>query len=158
MVRRAEVEDAAAVWELANDPFVRSKAFNHHPIPFDDHLRWFRDRLASPRCRLWVVIENGRLVAQVRYDKIDDRVAEVDIAVAESHRGRGLGPMALDRTWRESCESLGAPVVRGVVLDGNEPSARAFRKSGFDLAGTQTINGRSCLLFERHAAPVERNP
>lgn len=64
-VRRARGDDAELVWEWANDPTVRARSFRPDPIPLDEHLEWYRGRLASPDTRLWIIERHGAPVAQI---------------------------------------------------------------------------------------------
>lgn len=69
-------------------------------------------------------------------DEIDYTYAYVqDIAVAESHRRRGIGAALLER-----CETLareaGARWLRIAVLSRNEPAVRAYEKVGFTSFST----------------------
>lgn len=148
-IRAAEPGDAEPLWRLANDPGVRSQAFNTDPIPLADHLAWYRKRLASPDTVIRVLDTGDMLAGQVRYDRVDAGLAEIDFAVAPERRGAGVGSRLLAETWREACEELGVRAVRGLVFAENGASAGAFLKAGFHEDERRTVEGRECRVFMR---------
>src|SRR5262249_11385785 len=95
----ATPQDAKLIWGGANDPTVRACAFSREPIPWESHLRWYENQLASPGTRFWVVEEDGEPVGQIRYDRDEaGRAAEISFSVARDHRGRGFGVELIQRT------------------------------------------------------------
>nr|WP_246335413.1 GNAT family N-acetyltransferase [Microcella alkalica] len=78
------------------------------------------------------------------------------IVVAESERGRGLGPVLYDAVFTEA-RRLGHPEVTCEVnLDPPNPGSLAFHsRLGFVQVGTQATKGGS-ITVALMAAPVER--
>jgi UDP-2,4-diacetamido-2,4,6-trideoxy-beta-L-altropyranose hydrolase len=148
-LRRANEDDALPLLALANDPGVRANAFHPAPIARADHLRWYAGKLASESTAMWVLELAGVLAAQIRYDRTEGGLAEIGYAVSPAFRGMGLGTRILLDTWEPACEALGVHGVRGVVIQGNTASVRAFEKAGFQPAGEVEMHGRACLAFER---------
>ena len=153
ILRRAAPADALDFLRIANDPGVRANAFNPDPIPMESHLRWYGRKLESAETAIWVIELAGVVAAHVRYDRMEDgATAEIGYAVASAFRGMGLGTRILELTWRMACQVLGVGAVRGVVIQGNTASVRAFEKAGFRAAGETEMQGRVCLAFERRLA------
>lgn len=148
-IRQAAPGDAVQLWRLANHPSVRQNAFHQGPIPLEQHLRWYDDKLSSGASAIWVMETQGVIVGQVRYDRSDSATAEVDIAVWPAFRGKGLGTRLLVSTWNRAMAALGVRSIRAVVLARNAPSARLFRKAGFSYLGVSRIQGRECHVFEK---------
>lgn len=148
-LRPARLEDAAPVWALANDPLIAANRFSAGEIPLDTHLDWFRQKLQSASTRMWILEGADGVAGQIRYDRTEDGLAEIDYWIAPSHRGLGLGPALLRRTWPAACRALGAAGVRGIVFDSNRSSMRAFEKGGFERVCQRPIGGRDCVIFER---------
>lgn len=153
VLRRAAPGDALDFLRIANDPGVRANAFNPEPIPLESHLVWYGRKLASPETAIWVIELAGVVAAQVRYDRMEDgETAEIGYAVSSAFRGMGLGTRILELTWRMACQVLGVGAVRGVVIQGNTASVRAFEKAGFRTAGATEMHGFDCVAFERRLA------
>ena len=75
--------------------------------------------------------------------------AEIDFSVVPAFRGKGLGSKALQLTWRSACDELGVRRVRGVVLQANVPSARAFLNAGFTQGEIGLWQGELSYIFEQ---------
>lgn len=132
--RMARPHDARAIWEWRNDPVTRQNSLRTEPIAWKDHCEWFRQHLASPTTRLYVVEDQGgRPVAQVRYERLNHDLADVHITVAPGDRGRGVGTEALRMTMPLAVHSLQVRRVAAAIKKRNEASLRAFLRVGFRL-------------------------
>lgn len=151
-MRPARADDALQVWRINSEPSVRAQSFDPSPIPLDRHFDWFDRRLASAGARTYVFAREDELAAQIRYDRVDARAAELSFAVASPFRGLGLGTRVLHESWTTACADLRVPAVRGLVIQGNAASIAAFRRAGFRETGREERAGRTCLVFERRAA------
>lgn len=130
-----EEGDCELLWEWANDPQVRESSFSPDPIPWEDHVAWFRRKRADPRCHMYIVTdEGGRPVGQVRFDLRADHNAEVDISIAEAERGRGYAVAAL-RLGCERVREAGGRTIVAYIKEENTASLRAFSGAGFAFEG-----------------------
>lgn len=147
-VRRATTEDALAIWEWANERSARGQSFHPEPIPLTEHVAWYAARMGSPDCRIWVACDGDRPVGQVRYDRTGVR-AEVAITIAAEHRARGLGRYLLRTTASMACDELSVEALVALILDGNDPSMRAFEAAGYVAEGREQRNGRWAVRLTR---------
>ncbi|HLA29183.1 MAG TPA: UDP-2,4-diacetamido-2,4,6-trideoxy-beta-L-altropyranose hydrolase [Syntrophales bacterium] len=149
-IRLANMLDSVPLYELANDLSTRMNAFNPDTISFDRHVEWLKRKLTSQDTLIWTLEFEGRIVGQIRYDRVDEDVAEIDFAVVPTFRGKGLCAKALSLTCETACAELGVKRLVGITFDSNLPSARSFVKAGFKLVeeGKQ-LHGHSCSIFER---------
>jgi UDP-2,4-diacetamido-2,4,6-trideoxy-beta-L-altropyranose hydrolase len=145
--RDADFRDARLLWQWANDPSVRANSFHPEAIPLDEHLNWYKRKLASPGTRIWILELNQVPVAQIRYDRIDANEAEISFSVSSMDRGKGLGTRALILTAEMACRELGVRYLRGAVFDANLASARTFIKAGFRHVGQEQISNTLCNIF-----------
>lgn len=147
-IRKVSEEDADQLWKLANEAGVRRNSFNSDPIPYDKHIKWFREKLKSTNSVIYVLEVSGILLAQVRYDRKDD-FAEIDYAVIPSFREKGFGTKILLMTWEMACRELGVRQVRGVVKEDNKASIFSFFNAGFEKLGNENYFGISCVIFRK---------
>ena len=145
--RPAVIEDAMLLWEWANEFSTRQNSFTTAEIPWREHLEWFRDKLASQNCRIWILEWENLPVGQIRYEGIGADTARISFSVAAGYRGRQLGTLLLRTTSRLAARELGVHVVQGATLTENLASQRAFLKAGFTLAGHKRIAQRDCMIF-----------
>lgn len=147
-LRKATREDSYQLWRLANDIEVRRNSFNPEPIPYEQHLRWFEEKLKSSSSVTYVLDVSGVLVAQVRYDRKDE-TAEIDYGVIPGYRGKRLGIRILEMTWENACRELGVRRVRGIVKEENKASIFSFLKAGFEKTRVEKYVGFDCVFFEK---------
>ena len=130
-LRPARPDDAAPLFDWANDPATRAASFDRAPIPWPEHLTWLTVVLADPERRLWIAEEGGIAVGQVRVDRAPDDIGVVSIGLAPGARGRGLGRTVLGLGVAAAIRELGIRRARAVVMAANLPSRRLFEGAGF---------------------------
>lgn len=146
-VRYACFKDAELLWQWANDHTVRSNSFHPESIPFDKHIAWYKEKLASHNTRIWILELNQVPVAQVRYESVDTYTAEIHFSVASDYRGKGIGTESLVLTSVLACKELTVERLRGIVFKSNVASARTFKKAGFECTDEKWISGNLCTVF-----------
>jgi UDP-2,4-diacetamido-2,4,6-trideoxy-beta-L-altropyranose hydrolase len=147
-LRSAAADDARLLWEWANDPFVRVHAFTPEAIPWETHLHWYANRLASDGTRFWLLEDAGTPVAQIRYDRNPEGTeAEISFSVARDHRGKGLGTEIVRQTCKRAVAELGVEQITALVFPENLASMRTFEKVGFIRSGLIEVRGRTCYRF-----------
>ena len=152
-VSPATAAHARIVWEWANDPVVREASFRPDPIPWERHVEWFNARLASASSRIYIVADRDTApIGVVRFQLGADGDAEVGVNLAASHRGRGLGRLAL----RAACQAVrrdwpGARIVAHIRPD-NAASIGAFVAAGFERRSVEIVHDCEALRLE---LPVE---
>jgi len=158
-VEPAGAGHARLVWQWANDPVARQNSFTTEPIPWEAHCAWWEGAFASPHIRMWMLLERGRPVAQIRYERAAvgaERAAvgaaEVSVSVASSDRGRGIGTRALRMTAPLAVRELGVSELVAWVKVGNLASVRIFEKAGYARAGPLQVRGVPAYRFELAAA------
>ena len=146
-LRRATMKDVRLLWEWANDPGTRAASLHPDSIPFADHERWLRDRLADRSCLLLIGENGAGRLGQVRFDRRDEGV-EISISVAPEHRGT-VGGLLLASALRRFRTWSSDPEVYARVKVDNVPSRRIFERAGFHLAAERY----GVLTFRASLAP-----
>lgn len=150
-VRRARMADAAVLWEWANDPATRSSAFSTDPIPWESHVQWFERKLADPRAMVYVAEDHDGLIGQIRFDAGDGDDAEVDVTVAPSRRGRGLGAPLVAAGVEQLGRDRPSWSAVAIVKQDNVASRRSFIVAGFEETGSVRLGGHDVVRFEHRA-------
>jgi mycothiol synthase len=89
--------DLAAIHALLDAAFVDD--LSHHPAPFD---RWLEEETSAPGYdpTLWLLARDaGEPVGVITASEAEDRAWVDYLAVSASHRGRGIGPALLRRSF-----------------------------------------------------------
>lgn len=124
ILREATADDSALLLEWRNAG--REFAFDSRVIPPEEHQRWFDN--PPPTRHIFIAEEKGVPVGQVRFDEAVSGI-EVDVFVAEPHRGKGIGKFLIV----EGIRAIGAGRFVAHVKPNNLPSQRLFLSCGFRL-------------------------
>ncbi|MFC4775235.1 GNAT family N-acetyltransferase [Paenibacillus sp. GCM10023252] len=136
VIEDAEIQDLPAIVEIYNSTIAgRMVTADLEPVSVEARQVWFEQH--SPNRRpIWVVREGGLIIAWLSFQSFYGRpaynaTAEVSIYISETHRGRGLGKVLMERAIA-ICPSLGIETLLGFVFGHNEPSLQLLRKYGFE--------------------------
>lgn len=146
-LRRATDEDAIAVWELANDPLVRAMSFLSKPIPWDEHIIWYRRQLHGEDT-VFFVIENGNqeFLGNVRF-ALEGSTARISISLAAPARGGGLAGKVIGMACSQLFEGGQVDCVEAFIRPENAASIRSFLKAGFTPSHETLAHGEPALRF-----------
>jgi UDP-2,4-diacetamido-2,4,6-trideoxy-beta-L-altropyranose hydrolase len=149
-LRPATPEDCRRVWEWANDPIARSVSFHSALIPWEDHVRWFSQKLADPASRFLIATDHqGVPIGTSRCDERDGR-GVISVNLAPAARGRGLGTQLIRRTCMLAWQGFQFNVIDAYIKPGNQASILAFSQAGFAPAGSTTIQEAQALRYVAH--------
>ncbi|MDP6683840.1 MAG: UDP-2,4-diacetamido-2,4,6-trideoxy-beta-L-altropyranose hydrolase [Desulfobacterales bacterium] len=149
-LREAEYADSPQLYQLANNPVIRQCSFHPETFNFRSHDRWYQQKLSDPqRTRICLLEYKGLIVAQARYDRVDERTAEIDFSVHPTFQEKGLGAMMLKLSVSVAGEMSGVDRLRGIVFESNLASQRCFSKADYRVAANTVIKDIPCLIYER---------
>lgn len=153
-LRRASIKDLGFLFKLRNEEAVRSASFNSDPIDLETHRKWFEKKLAGNDCILLIAEMDSRPVAQVRFDRLDNGDAEINIAVMEKFRGKGYGT---DIIHKSSVMFFGefpeCARIFAYIKSDNAASIRSFTKAGYVFQKETEHKGQKCtemIFYSRH--------
>ncbi len=139
-LRPAVKEDAAILFEWANETQVRANSLNSEPIKWDNHVSWLNSRLASDTTFIYIMKWNGEPVGQVRYDDAGEFL-DIDYSISAAFRGVGLGDIIIAHSLPIARKHLSpGKLVRAIVKDANKPSLKVFINNNFNHAGNSDGN------------------
>lgn len=139
--------DGEALLALRNDPDSVRWSLSPRRVTAGEHAAWFSSVLHCPATRVWVAIDKGRPVGEVRID-VECGFASVSVAVDGSHRGRGLGTRMLSRLFDALEADQQVHTLTAAVHPDNEPSRRLFERAGLAPATAPAADG-PFLTFRR---------
>jgi RimJ/RimL family protein N-acetyltransferase len=135
-LRPATHSDEALLLAWRNDPATRASAFSQHEVTPSEHRIWFDRKLADPASVILIAELEGKAVGQVRLERVEESdVAEVDISIDPTMRGRGIAREALRLVARQAEGLLSVKQLRAHVKPDNGSSLKAFRAAGFAVVG-----------------------
>lgn len=89
-LKKAEMEDMDLLFKWANDPVVRVNSFNTEPIPYENHVKWFKKIMDDPTVLQFILMEEDIPVGQIRLNVAGDE-AEIGYSIGNEFRGKGYG-------------------------------------------------------------------
>lgn len=147
--RKANAEDIDLYYQWSNDPLVRENSFQQDIIPYDEHKKWFNEKLESKFCNFYLFFDlTGIPVGQVRIDRSNNETV-VGLSLDSFFRGRGFGVLMLNMACFDYLERHQDEVIIAYIKEENIPSYRLFEKAGFDNPTKVLINGNSTHRLTR---------
>lgn len=147
-LRRATLYDSKIVFDLSNDPIVRSQSINKNQIPWDEHLKWFENKINDKNYFFLLSFDKSdNFIGQIRF-QIEDNSATVSISITEKFRGKGLSKKIII----EGCEKVfnefnNIKKIFAYILPENTASINGFKSAGFKFVKEEIINNEKYLKF-----------
>ena len=82
------------IFELSNHPSVREVSFNHSPITWSEHKKWFERMRREPLRGFYVMEIDGALAGQIRF-RLEGTLATVSISIDPRYRGMRCGSFSV---------------------------------------------------------------
>jgi len=129
----AKGNDCDLLFGWANDPTVRANSFNINPIPYEDHVDWFTNKLNSPTTLIFIAYEKVTPVGQIRIE-VEGSSGVVNFSISKEFRGKGYGTEMLKLVGAlVKKNSSSVTQLIGKVKKENIASQKAFENAGFLL-------------------------
>lgn len=149
-LRKATFADSRFLFELRNDASVREVSFSTEAISFESHTKWLTRKLQDSRTSFYIAeTKDGDSLAQVRFNVVDAKTAEVNIAVTKRYRGKGYGTLILTLASRRFFEEQ--PFLMSILarIKPNNPSSlRSFEKAGYKRIEPDAQNGGQAVEMQ----------
>ena len=146
-LREVYDKDCRLIWEWSNDPDVRAVSFSHEPIPYQDHVKWFKSKLKDIDCYFYIAEDiNQKPVGQVRYD-LEGNEARISVSLDRKFRGKGYGTLLIKLASQKLFVVADVDVIHAYVRRANQASVKAFKKAGFIILENTVINDQQASHF-----------
>jgi len=125
------------------------------PDPWPRHALGY-EALHNPVCSSFVIEAEGSVAGYAFLWVIFEQAHLINIAVADSRRGRGYGEALLVHVLRHA-RSQGAEVIHLEVRETNEAAVALYLKYGFTVLGHRDryySDGAPALFMEASLAPL----
>lgn len=152
-LRDVSKDDCELIWRWANDPEARGVSFSQDYISYDEHKKWFYQKLRDPECYFWIAVDQkDNPIGQVRFDVTQNgSVDSVDISIslAKEYRGRCYGSILIDIAVKELFRKTTKKEVHAFIKPENVRSHKVFEKAGFKRLGLEVRKGELSLHYIR---------
>lgn len=138
-LRKATMADSELLWNWRNQKSVRESAFSSEKIEYSSHEEWYKNKLKNPNTYFFIATDSSnKPVGQIRFDKINKDVFEVDVSVDKNNTNKGYGSLII----KEGCHILSDNVkikkIISRIKKNNVKSIKAFSNAGFKIIKKET--------------------
>ncbi len=152
-ILKATESDIEDVFNLSNDPIVRQNSFNPEQINFENHVKWFKNKIKSGDCYFYIIRNNNNnFIGYVRFDKNTDIKDEMIISIHlnQKYRGKGFGSKLIKISSEKILKNHSIKKIIAFVKDTNNTSLKSFEKSGYKVISKDNINNNFWYKLEKH--------
>lgn len=140
ILREANEDDVKLLFNWVNENEVRANSISQKLISWEDHLKWFNEKINSPVTKIFILVYNTNPVGQIRIDKKDSRL-EIDYSIDKVFRGKGFGKKIVSLLLKKFDKDR----FRAIVKKENQASVSIFTVLGFTLINSES---NEYLVFE----------
>ena len=131
-LRLVTTEDVEDLFNWINHPLSRKNSFRSTPITWDEHKKWFAERLADSLTTIYILCSDKKeKLGSVRFEEKKDSI-RISVMLNPDFIGKKLGS-ELIRHGMERYIQEKQPVqpVLAEIKGDNLPSKKAFLRAGF---------------------------
>lgn len=142
-LRLAEEDDVDLIYEWANEPEVRKNSFNSDPIPYENHLKWYRGMMDNKERNVQLILmKEATPVGQCRL-RVEKGEAEIGCSIDKNYRGMGYGSLIFStlNTWVTS-NRKDIKCIIAKVKTNNYSSQKALINAGYKKRGVVSEEGQ----------------
>ena len=135
LIRKAQQFDCRSYFQLVNDQLVRQNSINTDMVQWDEHKKWFMERLSSKNTLLLVAEKENFFLGQVRFDYCSIRaVWFIDYSINKDFRGRGYAKEMVKKSMIFLSKlDTKSYLINASVKHENHPSKKVFQALGFNI-------------------------
>lgn len=115
-IRLANINDIKDVFMLANDDIVRANSINTSKIKYDEHERWFKDKISSKDTIFYVLEVDTIFAGCARIDRQEDNLWLVSINILEHFRAKKLGYYLLKTFANKTPQNPCLLISKSIIL------------------------------------------
>lgn len=131
-LRKATKTDCMLLYEWRNDDLVRKNSFSQEEISFEEHKKWFYNKLDSNLCDIYLYYLENEPIGQIRLDYKDD-IAIISYSISSGFRNHGYGRKILELIEEEAWKQETIKYLYGEVKKENLASLKKFQQLGYKM-------------------------
>ncbi len=143
--RKATLADVDLVFSWSNDALVREQSFQSEPIVYEDHVKWFANKMNSENDLFLIVFVDSIPAGLVRFEDIAEKTV-IGILVDKNFRGKGLSATVLQGATDRYFTEYTSPIF-AFIKQSNLPSIAIFKKVGFTFLRADKIEGHISFVY-----------
>ncbi len=147
-LREVTKDDIKLLYIWVNDFNVRQNAINPNKILWENHNKWFFEKLHDDNCHIFIAVINNVPIGQVRFE-FNNGYYKIDYSIDKKYRGKGFGYVMLKNAiYNLIIKKHTVLRFYGEVKYNNISSLKVFNKLGFEYKQNNDI-----YVFEKVFQP-----
>jgi UDP-2,4-diacetamido-2,4,6-trideoxy-beta-L-altropyranose hydrolase len=131
VLRNATINDMHQYFSWTNDEFVRLNSISVKIIAWEEHQKWFKNKLNDKNSFLYLAKNKQNLIGQVRFDCGNSR-AVISYSIANNFRGLGLAKKMLKQAIEKiSKDCPRIEIIKAKIKITNITSNKVLIRLGF---------------------------
>ena len=131
MFRNIRKDDCDLLFKWVNDSEVREMAFSTNAVLYEEHKKWFYNKLNSNLTHIFIACVDDKPIGQIRID-IEDNEGIIGYSIDKNYRGQGYGSKVLKKIITVVKDTdINISKLVGKVKHKNVKSCRAFERAGY---------------------------
>lgn len=144
--RKAEKSDCKIYFEWTNDKSVREQSFNSDEVLFENHEKWFLNKIDDKSCLMLIFQNNeNQNIGQVRIQKAENNSAIIGVSVSKEFRGKGFAATIIEIASLNFLRQNPDFEILAYIKEENSGSIKSFEKAKFQFK--EKINYENFLSF-----------
>ncbi len=121
------------LWRIRNDPLSRKYSINTSYIPYQNHKKWFIERLNSNKSIIYVCKIEDVKIGIVRFENIEINIFEVSVILSPDYRKHRISQKLLFGAINEFYKKNKEVKLLAKIHKDNISSLKIFKKLGFTI-------------------------
>lgn len=121
-------KDRDILFEWVNDKQCRKNSFHSEAVSYEEHCRWFSQKLADRMCYMYIYYYENVPVGQIRIE-CEGETGRISYFIASEYRGQGHGYNMLQLVEYEMQEKV--KKFTACVKYDNVASQMVFKKNNY---------------------------
>jgi RimJ/RimL family protein N-acetyltransferase len=131
LVRASEI-NLGITYKWATNKSIRKYSFNQAEISFDEHAKWFLEKIASKNYLFYILKRGEQPIGSIRIDISDDDSGIISFLIDEQYHGKGFGKIILELMELEINQIVTSSFrLIGFVKSENVASIKTFKKLNY---------------------------
>lgn len=132
VLRSASEDDVQTTFDWASNKIVRKYAIQKNEIIFEEHVKWFLNKISSDDCIYFIAEVNNTAIGSIRFDMNEKKEALLSFLLDPIFHGKGYGKEIVEKGCDELLKIKNLTKIVGVVYIKNIPSLKTFKSLGFN--------------------------
>lgn len=132
VLRWASEDDVQTTFDWASNKIVRKYAIQKNEIIFEEHVKWFLNKISSDDCIYFIAEVNNIPIGSIRFDLNEKKEALLSFLLDPVFHGKGYGKEIVEKGCGELLKLKKLKKIVGVVKIENIPSIKTFKSLGFN--------------------------